>query len=130
MPKVNEGIYFSSDLSQRERACFESGIKLGALYHILSGIPIRNDEKIIRSIEKGIESAISCQPYVKSVKIHFEREKISGTKESEYDYDEIGGKMVLAELIIEYESVQVQAKVKWIDQLEYPLMFIEKIHEI
>ena len=129
MTKPNDKIYFSPDLSKRERACFETGIKLGALYHILSGIPIQNNEKIITSLEKGIESAISCQPYVKSVKIHLDREKISGTKESEYDYDEISGKMLQAELIIQYESIQVLAKVKWVDQLQYPLMFIEKIHE-
>ena len=69
MSKNNANIYFSPDLSKRERACFETGIKLGALYHILCGIPISSDKNIISSIEKGIESAISCQPYVKSVKI-------------------------------------------------------------
>ncbi len=129
MPESNDKIYFSSDLSKRERACFETGIKLGALYHILSGIPIRDDENIINSIEKGIESAISCQPFVKSVKIHFDRDKISGSKEAVYDYDEINGKMIQAELNIEYESIHVVAKVQWVDQLKYPLMFIEKIHE-
>jgi len=129
MSLPNDKIYFSPDLSRRERACFETGIKLGALYHILSGIPIRNDETIISAIEKGIESAISCQPFVKSVKIHFDRDKISGTKESVYDYDEINGKMIQAELNIEYESIHVFAKVQWVDQLDYPLMFIEKIYE-
>ncbi|MFX0007181.1 MAG: dihydroneopterin aldolase family protein [Promethearchaeota archaeon] len=125
----HDKIYFSPDLSKRERACFETGIKLGALYHILSGIPIRNDENVIRAIEKGIESAISCQPFVKFVKIHFDRNKISGSKESAFDYDEINGKIIQAELNIEYESIHVVAKVQWVDQLEYPLMFIEKIYE-
>ncbi|UCC18136.1 MAG: dihydroneopterin aldolase family protein [Promethearchaeota archaeon] len=129
MPKANEKIYFSSDLSERERACFETGIKLGALYHILSGIPIRKDDKIIESIERGIESAISCQPYVKSVKISFNREKISGNKDSEFDYDEITGKIINAEIHIEYESINIVAKVKWVDELDYPLMYIEKIHQ-
>jgi len=129
MPTTNTKIYFSPALSERERACFETGIKLGALYHILSGIPIKNDEKVINSIERGIESAISCQPYVKSVKIHLNREKISGTKTTEFDYDEITSKLIGAELIVEYESVYVVAKVEWIDELEYPLMFIEKINE-
>lgn len=127
MPIPNEKIYFSSDLSERERACFETGIKLGALYHILSGIPIRNNEKIINSIERGIESAISCQPYVKSVKIHLDREKVLGKKQSEFDYDEITGRIIQAEINIEYESIHVVAKVEWVDELEYPLMFIEKI---
>ncbi|MFX1301750.1 MAG: dihydroneopterin aldolase family protein [Promethearchaeota archaeon] len=129
MPKSNEKIYFSPDLTERERACFETGIKLGALYHILSGIPVKNNENIINSIESGIESAISCQPFVKSVKIRLDKEKIVGGKESEFDYDEISGKIIKAEVIIEYESVQVVAKVEWIDELEYPLMFIEKIRE-
>ena len=129
MPPINEKIYFSSELSKRERACFETGIKLGALYHILSGIPIQKDENIVNSIERGIESAISCQPYVKSVKINLDRNKISGTKESEFDYDEITGRIIQAEINIEYESVNVVAKVEWVEELEYPLMFIEKIHE-
>ena len=129
MPKFNEKIYFSPDLSERERACFETGIKLGALYHILCGIPIQSNENIINSIEQGIESAISCQPYVKSVKIHLDRDKILGKKESEFDYDEITGKIIQAELNLEYESVNVVAKVEWVNQLEYPLMYIEKIHK-
>ena len=129
MPKSNEKIYFSPDLSERERACFETGIKLGALYHILSGIPIRNDEKIINSIEKGIESAISCQPFVKSVKIHLVRDKILGNKESEFDYDEITVKIIQAEIFIEYESINIKAKLEWVDELEYPLMYIEEIKE-
>lgn len=129
MPKTNEKIYFSPDLTERERACFEAGIKLGALYHILSGIPVQNNENIINSIETGIESAISCQPFVKSVKIHLDRAKILSEKESEFDYDEISGKIIKAEVLIEYESVSVVAKVEWIDDLEYPLMYIEKIQE-
>ena len=129
MPSANNNIFFSSDLSDRERACFETGIKLGALYHILCGIPIQSDEKIIDSIERGIESAISCQPYVKSVKIHLNREKIIKNKETEFDYDEITGRIIQAEINVEYESVYVVAKVEWINELDYPLMFIEKIQE-
>ena len=129
MPNNNEKIYFSPDLSDRERACFETGIKLGALYHILSGIPIASNEKTINSIEKGIEAAISCQPYVKSVEINLDRDKIIGDKSTQFDYDEITGKIIQAELVLEYESVEVVAKVEWIENLQYPLMFIEKIQE-
>ena len=129
MSKNNANIYFSPDLSKRERACFETGIKLGALYHILCGIPISSDENIISSIEKGIESAISCQPYVKSVKINLDRNKILGDKSTQFDYDEITGKIIRAEVILNYESVEILAKIDWIEDLEYPLMYIEKIVE-
>jgi len=125
----DEKIYFSKDLSIRERACFESGIKLGALYHILCGIPISTDKKVVDSIEKGIEAAISCQPYVKNVKIALNAEKIKGEKKNAFDYDEITGKIIRAELILEYECIKIVAKIDWVDSLEYPLMFIEEIQE-
>lgn len=125
-----EKIYFSPDLSNRERACFETGIKLGALYHIMSGIPIRSDDKIISSIEKGIEAAISCQPYVESVMVILDKEKILGNKDAPFNYDEITGKIIRAELFLKYEDVEVQAKVDWIEELQYPLMYIEKIQEL
>ena len=130
MPMSNEKIYFSPDLSERERACFETGIKLGALYHILCGIPITSNEKVINSIEKGIETAIACQPYVQSVKITLDKNNIKGNKSTEFDYDEISGKIISAKLTLKYETIEVLAKIDWIEDLQYPLMFIEKIHEI
>jgi len=129
MPMSNEKIYFSPDLSERERACFETGIKLGALYHILCGIPITSDEKVINSIEKGIEAAISCQPYVQSVKVILDRDKIIGKKSNQFDYDEISGKIIRAELILKYENIEIVAKIDWVEKMQYPLMFIEKIIE-
>lgn len=127
MPNDNEKVYFSSNISLRERASFEIGIKLGALYHILCGIPISSNTKVIDSIENGIEAAISCQPYVKSVKINIDREKIKGDKSTEFEYDEITGKVINATVVLEYKSVEITAKVEWIEDLKYPLMFIEKI---
>ncbi|MBN1217213.1 MAG: dihydroneopterin aldolase family protein [Candidatus Lokiarchaeota archaeon] len=120
---------FAKDLNKRERACFESGIKLGALYHILCGIPISSDDNIISSIEKGIESAISCQPYVKNVKIRLNKNKIMKNKSHEFDYDEITGKIIEAELTLSFESIEILAKIEWIEHLDYPLMYIEKIIE-
>ena len=130
MSKDYEEIYFSPELSNRERACFETGIKLGALYHIMSGIPVRSDDKIISSIEKGIEAAISCQPYVESVMIILDKDKILGNKNAPFNYDEITGKIIRAELILKYEDVEVLAKVDWIEELQYPLMYIEKISKV
>ena len=130
MPKSKDKIYFSTDLSLRERACFEVGIKLGALYHIISGIPISSDEKTIDSIERGFEAAISCQPFVKSVKIVLDRNKIVGTKFTEFDYDEITGKIIRAEVALKYENIEVIAKIDWIEEMQFPLMYIEKIRKV
>ena len=129
MSNGKENTYFSSDINDRERACFEVGIKLGALYHILCGIPISSDPQVIESIEQGIEASISCQPYVKSVRININRDKIQGTKATEFDYDDLSGILIAAPVILEFKSVEITAKVEWIEELSYPLMFIEEIRK-
>lgn len=123
-------IHFAKDLTDKERATFETGIKLGALYHILCGIPINTNENVIKSIEVGIEQAISCQPYVKSVKINLRRENLKGKKENEFDYDEITGKTIEADLVVQFKKVEVKAKIKWIEDFEYPLMYIAELNEL
>ena len=130
MKNYDENDYFSPDLSSRERATFEIGIKLGALYHLLSGVPISSDKKVIESIEKGFEASISCQPYVKSVKLKIIKDKIEGDKSTELDYDEISGEKIKAVVTIEYKLIRVVAKIEWIEKLQYPLMFIEKIEKL
>lgn len=127
MSNGKENAYFTTDINDRERACFEVGIKLGALYHILCGMPISSNPRVIESIEKGIEASISCQPYVKSVKININRNKIQGTKATEFDYDEISGTVIAATVVLEFDSIEITAKVEWIEELKYPLMFIEEI---
>ena len=121
--------FFSKDISDRERACFETGIKLGALYHILCGIPISTDKEKIQLVEKGIEASISCQPYVKSVKVTLNQDKIHGNKKTPFDYDEISGKIIQAELNIEYKLIFIKAKINWVEDLQYPLMYIEEINQ-
>ena len=127
MSKNNEKIFFSPEINDRERASFEASIKLGALYHILCGIPISSNEDVIKSVENGIEAAISCQPYVKSVKLNLNREKIIGDKSNAFNYDEISGRIIQAELVIEYKTTKVLAKIDWIEDMQFPLMYIEKI---
>jgi len=127
MSNGKENAYFTTDINDRERACFEVGIKLGALYHILCGMPISSNPRVIESIEKGIEASISCQPYVKSVKININRDKIQGTKATEFDYDELSGTLIAATVVLEFDSIEITAKVEWIEELQYPLMFIEEI---
>jgi hypothetical protein len=127
---MDEEIYFDEDITERERAAFEIGIKLGTLYHTLIGLPISSDPKIIKSIESGFEAAISCQPYVKNVKIQILKDKILGNKKHEFDYDEIKGSIINAEVILQYKNTKIVAKLEWIEKLQYPLMFIEKIEKI
>ena len=123
-------VKFAKDITNREQATFETGIKLGALYHILCGIPISRDENVIKSIEQGIEQSISCQPYVKDVKIKIRKEELQGEKKDEFDYDEISGKMIEADVSILFKNIEIKGKIEWVKDLEFPLMFIAEINEI
>ena len=123
-------VKYAKDITDREQATFETGIKLGAIYHILCGIPVSKDENVITSIEKGIEQAISCQPYVKSVKINLRRAEIQGEKKTEFDYDEISGRIIEAYVVIQFKKVEVKGKIEWVKNLDYPMMFIAEINEI
>ncbi|KKM69866.1 hypothetical protein LCGC14_1446420, partial [marine sediment metagenome] len=55
---------------------------------------------------------------------------IVGNQSTPFDYDEITGKIIRAEVLIEFESVEIAAKLDWVDDLQYPLMFIENIKEV
>ena len=49
------------------------------------------------------------------------------TKATEFDYDELSGQLITATVALEFNSIEVTARVKWIEELKYPLMFIEEI---
>ena len=120
---------FSNNVSDRERAAFELGIKLGALFHISMGIPISKKVEVLSSIEKALQDSISCQPYVSSVSVKLPRDEISEEKKHQYDYTTIVPENLKAEIIINFKNVNVKGNLEWNDDLNYPLMYISEIHD-
>jgi len=116
--------YFSCN--DRERAAFEAGIKLGTIYHQFVGAPVslRN----VESLEKAIEEGCRVQPFVESCTVKISREKIR-EKRNEYNYTTLSPSMLDVELIIRYREVRLKARLKWVEELRYPLMFIEEVFE-
>ena len=53
--------------TDRERAAFEAGIKMGTIFHQFIGTPV--SIKNAEVLEKSIENSIMIQPYVKSCKV-------------------------------------------------------------
>lgn len=117
--------YFA-DVAPEVRAAFELGIKFGTLFHTSIGRPVRNDPNTISAMEKGIESSIACQPYVQSVSV-----KIVGDPNTskEFEYGEITGKNLFAEIIVSYKNIRIHGTLKWIPELNYPLMFISNLEK-
>jgi len=106
--------------SNVERAIFEAGIKLGAIYHQYTGIPV--NQYNVEYLEKAIEMATEAQPFVEEVKVNIDRNKI-GKELSVYKYKTLTGDMINVTVKINYEGARVIGEMKFIDEMNYPLMF-------
>jgi hypothetical protein len=118
---------FSKKITNKERAAFELGIKLGALFHIAIGIPIARQKETVDSIERALENSILCQPFVSSVKIKILNTDNLGNKEHPFDYSGINPRNLSADVIVEYKDVKIKGKLEWNNELNYPLMVIDDI---
>lgn len=115
-----------SVISPRDRAVFEAGIKLGALYHQFTTTPI--SPTTIESAERAIEESVSLQPFVRSVSVRIDREMVRSSL-NEYGYCELDGKMLDVRLTTELDHTIVTAKLSYEKNLGYPLMKIVSIED-
>lgn len=114
------------DCTDSERAAFEAGIKLGTIYHQFVGTPI--DEQNVRLLENAIAEGTKIQPYVKDAEIVIDREHLR-SKRGEFDYDSLSGSMLSVRLVVKYNDIIVTARMKHIPEINYPLMYIEKVEK-
>lgn len=107
-----------------ERAAFEAGIKLGSIYHQFVGTPISLEN--VEYLEKAIEESVKVQPFVKSAMVRIDRTKIK-KKQGFYKYLTLHGEMLNIELEVQYEDKVAICKLEYVEELDYPLMYIKEI---
>jgi|YelNatPaOPRAMG01_1025707.scaffolds.fasta_scaffold04325_10 hypothetical protein len=112
------------DCSDSERAAFEAGIKLGTIYHQFVGTPISRDN--VEFLEKAIAEGTKIQPFVEDAQIRISRKGLK-SKKSEFDYLSLTPNMLSVRLIINYKGVRIVAGMKYVKEMDYPLMFIERV---
>lgn len=112
-------------VTDTERAAFEAGIKLGALYHQFTGTPVGLDTA--ESLERAIKSSISLQPYVRDVQVRIDRKVISESL-NRFGYCELDGRMLDVSVEVEFGKKRVFAALKY--DGNYPMMHIEDIYGI
>lgn len=110
--------------SDRERAAFEAGIKLGTIYHQFIGTPISRDN--VELLEKTIAEGTKIQPFVTDAEVHISRKGLR-KKKGEFDYVSLSGNMLTVRLVVEYNDVRVIAGIRFIPEINYPLMYMERI---
>ena len=110
-------------ITDREKAAFEAGIKLGALYHQWVGTPISRDSAA--SVENAIEKAVILQPFVEEITVKLNRELMTANR---FGYSELNGMMYEVEIITRIGFTYCRARLA--PSASYPLMQILEIHEI
>jgi len=117
-----------TEINNRDRAVFEAGIKLGALYHQFVGTPI--NVGMIDGFSRIIEESIGVQPYVRSISVTIDREMVEKKQNPGFGYCELEGRMLHINIQVLYKNVIAHAQMCYDEENDYPLMSIKKIEEM
>ena len=117
--------YFSN-ITTRERAIFEGAISMGALFHQFVGTPVNKDTKT--SLEKVMEESLSLQPAIEKVEVKIRFDKLEESM-TEFDYTSLTGDMLDVKIHTKVEDVSAIIRIEFIEELNYPLMYVESIED-
>mgnify|MGYP003754496513 CR=1 FL=1 len=121
--KMSDEKYFQN-ITSRERAIFEGAITMGALFHQFVGTPVSLESA--HSLENAIKISLELQPCIVRVDIEINRDFLKKT-ENRYQYLSLTGEMLDARVVSEYDGIKIAVRMKYIEDLEYPLMYVEEI---
>ena len=117
--------YFSN-ITTRERAIFEGAISMGALFHQFVGTPVNKNTK--ESLEKAMEDSLNLQPAIENVDVEIRFDKLEESM-TEFDYTSLTGDMLDVKIYTKVDDVLAVIRIEFIEELNYPLMYVEKIEE-
>ncbi|MBR2665377.1 MULTISPECIES: dihydroneopterin aldolase family protein [Methanobrevibacter] len=117
--------YFSN-ITTRERAIFEGAISMGALFHQFVGTPVNKDTK--KSLETSMEESLKLQPAIEDVEVEIRFDKLEESM-TEFDYTSLTGDMLDVKIHTKVENVKAIIRIEFIEELNYPLMYVEKIED-
>ena len=117
--------YFSN-ISKRERAIFEGAISMGALFHQFVGTPVNKNSK--KSLEKAMEESLALQPAIEKVEVEIRFDKLEESM-TEFDYTSLTGDMLDVKIHTKVDDVIAIIRIEFIEELNYPLMYVEDIKD-
>lgn len=118
--------YFSN-ITKRERAIFEGGISMGALFHQFVGTPVNKNSK--KSLEKSMKESLKLQPAIEDVEVEIRFDKLSESM-SEFEYTSLSGDMLDVKIHTKVDNIKAIIRIEFIEELNYPLMYVEDIKEL
>ncbi|MDR3063201.1 MAG: dihydroneopterin aldolase family protein [Methanobrevibacter sp.] len=117
--------YFSN-ITSRERAIFEGAVSMGALFHQFIGTPV--SVNTAKDLEASISKSFQLQPAIESVNISINLKKLE-EENTEFNYVSLSGEMLDVEITSKVSDVKAIIKIEFIEELNYPLMYVKNIIE-
>jgi hypothetical protein len=107
--------------TDRERAIFEAGIKLGTIYHQYVGVPINLSN--LASLQNAMKESMLVQPFVESAEVKIDSEKVE-KRQGTYKYITLSGDMLAVKVRIRYNNTEVTGHLQYVKEMDYPLMYV------
>lgn len=117
--------YFSN-ITSRERAIFEGAISMGALFHQFVGTPVNENTK--KSLEISMEESLKLQPAIDDIEVKIRFDKLEESM-TEFDYTSLTGDMLDVKIHTKVDNVKATIRIEFIEELNYPLMYVENIED-
>jgi dihydroneopterin aldolase len=122
---MSDDKYFQN-ITPRERAIFEGAITMGALFHQFIGTPV--SIKTVKLLERVIEESMELQPCIRKMEVKIDKETLDEAKNG-YEYLSLTGNMLDVKVVSEYGDVRVVVRMRYVEELHYPLMYVESVDE-
>jgi hypothetical protein len=113
--------YFAG--SDRDRAAFEAGIKLGSIAHQYVGTPLTSASA--PSLERAIEAATKVQPLVERIRVRIDRKRMR--VRGPYRYGVLTEDLLDVEVAVRVGSARAVGTLRYVPELDYPLMYLKAI---
>lgn len=111
------------DCTSRDRAVFEAGIKLGAVCHQFSGVPVSAEN--VKSIESAMKNTLAGMPYVRTAKVRINHD--FPDNDDHYGMIPLTEGMMDVIVVVKVEDVEVTAEMRYDSGLKYPLMYVSNV---
>ena len=113
--------YFAG--TDRDRAAFEAGIKLGSILHQYIGTPIT--ARTAAALERAIEAATRVQPLVEQARVRVDRKRLR--IRGPYGYGILTEDLLEVEVAVHVGGARAVGMLRYVPELDYPLMYLKEV---
>src|SRR5437870_13006825 len=113
--------YFAG--TDRDRAAFEAGIKLGSIVHQYVGSPLTSASAA--SLEPASEAATRVQPLVERVRVRIDKERMR--TRGPYKYGVLTEDLLDVEVSVRVGKERAVGALRYVPELDYSLMYLKAI---